>query len=309
MQRYAVVYKAVGETPLEAIKRYRRENPEIIYEPVEDFWMKMPLLEAVRRRSRMWQYGDEAKPPKERQTRQKYQPVPMAYAGRLDPMASGKLLILIGDECKKQEKYHGLDKAYRFEVLLGTESDSGDVLGIIDWRKCDLVDKKRLVGAAKSLVGEISLPYPRFSSKTVAGKPLHLWTLENRLDEIAIPIANTRVYRLKLLDLRTESADDVYQTVSEKIETIPEVTEESKRLGADFRRRDVRLSWQVWRENHKNQNCQIATFECTVSSGTYIRSLAPEIARRVGAVGLAYSIERTEIGRYLGFGFWSKKYR
>jgi len=27
--------------------------------------------------------------------------VSLAYAGRLDPMASGKLLILIGDECKK----------------------------------------------------------------------------------------------------------------------------------------------------------------------------------------------------------------
>jgi len=46
-----------------------------------------------------------------------------------------------------------------------------------------------------------------------------------------------------------------------------------------------------------------------VSSGTYIRSLAPEIARRVGTVGLAYSIHRTEIGRYLGFGFWLKRYQ
>jgi len=289
MQRYAVVEKAVGETPLEAIRIYKKAHTEA------------------------------AK-------------LPVAYAGRLDPMASGKLLLLIGDECKKQEKYHGLDKAYRFEVLLGTESDSGDVLGIVDWKKSDLIDKKRLSGAAKSLVGEVSLPYPRFSSKTVGGKPPHqssnsqgraernskigvggkplfVWALEGRLSEIEIPIANTKVYRLKLLDIRIESAEDVYRETSEKIETIPEVTEESKRLGADFRRRDVRLSWQVWRENHKNQNCQIATFECVVSSGTYIRSLAPEIARRVGTVGLAYSIHRTEIGRYLGFGFWSKKYR
>lgn len=266
MQKFAVVEKAVGETPLAAIRAYKRAHPEVAKERI-------------------------------------------AYAGRLDPMASGKLLLLIGDECKRQEKYHGLDKAYRFEVLLGTESDSGDVLGIIDWKKSGLVDKKRLAGAAKSLVGEVSLSYPKFSSKTVAGKPLHLWTLENRLGEIEVPVANTKVYRIKLLDLRTESAEDVYKTVSEKIETIPEVTEESKRLGADFRRRDVRLSWQVWRENHKAENCQIATFECVVSSGTYIRSLAPEIARRVGTVGLAYSIHRTEIGRYLGFGFWLKRYQ
>ena len=31
---------------------------------------------------------------------------PMAYAGRLDPMASGRLLILLGDECKNQANYH-----------------------------------------------------------------------------------------------------------------------------------------------------------------------------------------------------------
>ena len=27
--------------------------------------------------------------------------IPASYAGRLDPMASGKLLILLGEECKK----------------------------------------------------------------------------------------------------------------------------------------------------------------------------------------------------------------
>lgn len=56
--------------------------------------------------------------------------VPMAYAGRLDPMAEGKLLVLQGDECKVQEKYHSLDKEYEFEVLFGVSSDTADVLGL-----------------------------------------------------------------------------------------------------------------------------------------------------------------------------------
>ena len=33
--------------------------------------------------------------------------VSIAYAGRLDPMASGKVLLLLGDECKKQKDYFG----------------------------------------------------------------------------------------------------------------------------------------------------------------------------------------------------------
>ena len=237
---------------------------------------------------------------------------PVAYAGRLDPMASGKLLLLIGDECKKQKDYHGLDKAYRFEVMLGTSSDTGDVLALLDWKKSLVVDESSLVSAIKKLVGKLSLPYPKFSSKTVQGKPLHLWTLENKLDEIEIPTADTEVYKLKLISLRSENSKDVFEHVSEKIQTIPPVTDESKALGADFRREDVRMDWQVWYENHRKQEVQIATFEAVVSSGTYIRSLAPEIAKLVGATGLAYSIHRTEIGRYqplpFNLGFWQKHY-
>jgi len=269
MQKYAVVEKMIGETPLEAIRKYKKANPEVAREN-------------------------------------------MAYAGRLDPMASGKLLILIGEECKKQEEYHGLDKSYRFEVLLGTDSDTGDVLGIVDWKKTALFDKSEIVRVSKKLLGSLSLPYPRFSSKTVAGKPLHLWTLEGRLDEIEIPIAHTDVYKLVLQDVRLVDADQIYQEATDKIETIPPVSEESKELGRDFRRDDIRIAWRVWRENHKNTKVQIATFDCIVSSGTYIRSLAPELARQLGSVGLAYSIHRQEIGRYwklpFGLGLWRKRY-
>ena len=53
----------------------------------------------------------------------------MTYAGRLDPMAEGELLILIGGECKEKEKYLGLDKEYEVDVLFGFKTDTGDVLG------------------------------------------------------------------------------------------------------------------------------------------------------------------------------------
>ena len=238
--------------------------------------------------------------------------LPMAYAGRLDPMASGKLLVLIGEECKNQEKYHTFDKAYRFEVLLGSSSDTGDILGLVDWNSQTNLDKKDLVRVADSLVGPLSLPYPKFSSRTVRGKPLHMWTLENRLNEIEIPTAKTNVYKLKLTELRTESAALVYKNALKRIESIAPVTEESKALGRDFRRQDVRVAWQVWHEHHRQSEIQIATFECVASSGTYMRSLSEELARRLGTTGLAYSIHRSAIGRYrplpLGLGLWTKKF-
>ncbi len=239
--------------------------------------------------------------------------VSLAYAGRLDPMASGKLLVLIGDECRKQDEYHGLDKAYQFEVLLGSSSDTGDVLGLVDWQKATAFDKKDLLKTAKSLVGHLSLPYPKFSSRTVKGKPLHIWTLENRLDEIDIPSADTMIHHLKLTNLRQESVQSVYDEAMRKIESVPTVTDESKALGRDFRRSEVRVAWKVWREHHRESVVQVATFECIASSGTYMRSLSEEIGRRLGTVGLAFSIHRSQIGDYRpllrGFGFWKKRFK
>lgn len=241
-----------------------------------------------------------------------YQDIPMAYAGRLDPMASGQLLVLIGEECKKQEEYHALDKEYQFEVLLGSSSDTGDVLGLVDWGQETNFSEADLKSVAASLVGPLSLPYPKFSSRTVKGKPLHMWTLEDRLNEIEIPSADTTIYKLKLNNLRRVSVRELYEAATKKIESIAPVTEESKALGRDFRRSEVRVAWQVWLEHHRDLSVQIATFSCVASSGTYMRSLSEEIGRRLKVSGLAYSIHRSKIGVYhllpLNLGFWKKKF-
>jgi tRNA pseudouridine55 synthase len=56
--------------------------------------------------------------------------VPMTYAGRLDPMAEGDMIILVGEECKGKDKFLPLRKEYEMEVLLGVETDTYDLLGI-----------------------------------------------------------------------------------------------------------------------------------------------------------------------------------
>lgn len=238
--------------------------------------------------------------------------VPMTYAGRLDPMAQGTLLLLVGDECKQQTKYHGLDKEYRFEVLFGFKSDTGDIMGMPTTGPEMPLTLPALQKLARSLEGEISLPYPHFSSKTVRGKPLFLWTLEGRLHEIEIPVATTTIYTLRALEMRSVKGAILKREILARIESLPAVTEESKRLGEDFRRTDIIPAWETLLK--KDCDYVIASFVATVSSGTYIRSLAPKIAELLGTVGLAYSIERTKLGRFiklpvLPFGVWIQTYR
>lgn len=238
--------------------------------------------------------------------------VPLAYAGRLDPMASGKLLVLIGDECKRQSKYHKLDKTYEFEVLFGVQSDSGDVLGLVESCDAPELSEAELKRVARELTGTVTLPYPKFSSKTVNGKPLHTWTLEGRLNEIEIPTYSATIYNLKLLELRTVPKADVVAAALEKIGTIPPVTDERKAIGNDFRRPDVFATWHNLNGGVRPLHLQVARFRCTGSSGLYMRTLAEVIAGEVGTCGLAYSIHRTHIGMYqplpFGLGFWLKKF-
>lgn len=230
-------------------------------------------------------------------------------------MASGKLLVLIGDECKRQEAYHGLDKTYEFEVLLGASSDSGDVLGLVTEAESGAakVGEAHLRRAAASLTGPVTLPYPKFSSKTVNGKPLHTWTLEGRINEITIPTYKSHIYALKLIETHTLTREEVYIKASKKIESIPPVTDTRKAIGNDFRRPDVRATWNTFRTNGAATNIFIiARFSCTCASGTYMRTLAEVIAREVGTTGLAFSIHRTHIGIYQKIfgrlGYYRKRY-
>lgn len=223
--------------------------------------------------------------------------VSMAYAGRLDPMASGKLLILLGDECKNQTNYHNLDKEYEFSVLFGIESDSLDVLGRLS--TCSTPTLADFEKTASILTGPIELPYPRFSAKTVQGKPLHMWTLENRLHEIEIPTKHSVVYSLIHTDTQTLSREELVNQALEKVNSIPKVTEARKALGNDFRRVDVRQDWENIRDlSSLPEKYYIANFTCIASSGTYMRTLASIIAQKQHTCGLAWKIHRTKIGVY-----------
>jgi len=127
-----------------------------------------------------------------------------AYAGRLDPMAEGKLLLLVGNTCKERNEYLNLDKEYIFEILVGFKSDTMDILGLAernDWHTT-WVDEKWFQKELQKYLGKIKLKYPIYSSRTVQNKPLFLWALEGKINEIEIPEKESEIYKIKLLNQR-----------------------------------------------------------------------------------------------------------
>lgn len=58
--------------------------------------------------------------------------LPLTYAGRLDPLAEGVLIILIGDECLKKDEYLKLGKVYETTIIFGFETDTYDLMGMVN---------------------------------------------------------------------------------------------------------------------------------------------------------------------------------
>lgn len=237
--------------------------------------------------------------------------IPLTYAGRLDPMADGKLLVLIGDECKRQDVYSALDKEYEVEVLFGCASDTGDILGLAERAPAAAKpDERQIRRALRRQRGTKRLPYPAFSSKTVGGVPLFMHALQGTLDTLQIPTHNETIYQASLVSVRDVDAVSLLFDIESRIARVTYDPDPRKSMGADFRRADIRARWRDALASFA-PTYRIARIRVTAASGTYMRSLAARLGEDLETRALAFSITRTRIGRYqhLGpWGFWRTSY-
>ncbi|MES2059649.1 MAG: hypothetical protein V4438_01310 [Patescibacteria group bacterium] len=218
-----------------------------------------------------------------------YKGVPMTYAGRLDPMAEGILLVLVGEECKQKEKYLAYDKEYEVEILLGFATDSYDILGKVTDSLGGSTSKSfpDLFLILQSFVGKFTQEYPRYSSRLIP-KVSHLAIARNRtLDNW--PTKDVEIYSVDYLDM--------YEM--EALELLADTQTRIAKVKGDFRQKET---LDLWRENLGMSDVpkiyQILKIKVSCSSGTYMRSLAHNLGQKLGMSALAYSIKRTKVGSF-----------
>lgn len=208
-----------------------------------------------------------------RATNLEYASEKMTYAGRLDPMAEGLLIALVGEECKKKDEYLNLDKEYIFEVLFGIQSDTYDILGIPQENHSDIRTNVRI--DLERFIGKRIQEYPAYSSRTFQmardGVDFEPMTKE------------VEIYNLEILEEREISARKFLAEIIEKIDLVQ----------GDFRQEEIKNAWQEFIARQDLAiGLQIVKFKINCSSGTYVRSIANEMG------GLAYSIHRTKVGKF-----------
>ncbi len=214
----------------------------------------------------------------------------LSYAGRLDPMAEGQMVIMVGDkENQNREKFLNTDKLYEADILVGFSTDSYDALGLVndDIRIENLnsikITYKDLEIALKKIKKIKKISYPDFSSKTVEGKPLWKWKKEGIINQIEIPTRKIKIKKIKILDNQSISGFDLFNYLEFVI----------TKINGDFRQSDI---IKVWKDKIiNNQSYQVIKVSLKVSSGTYIRSLVHELSKEIGIPCCLLKLNRKKI--------------
>ncbi len=220
-----------------------------------------------------------------------YKDIKIGFAGRLDPLAHGVMLLMLGEETKKRDKYLGLPKEYEFEVLLGISTDTYDALGILQnliYKPIPGKLEELISNFIKSKIGKQNQLYPPYSSKEVNGKPLFQWARKNKLGEIKIPEREIDIFDFELLDISAVPTDEIHKRIIGNINSVD----------GDFRQDEILKNWNELFKLNKSEKLTLVKFKINCSSGTYVRSLANELGQTVGTGAIALSIFRTKVGKH-----------
>lgn len=225
----------------------------------------------------------------------------IAYAGRLDPMAEGLLLLLVEPETKNHKKYERLSKEYEFDILFGLSTDTYDILGLITKISKNYIrrtgsglmrqsynTKSDLDNLFSQLIGTHIQSYPPYSSARVNSKPLFWWARADRLSEISIPSKQIEIYSFEILKSFDIAKDELQKVILERLHLVT----------GNFRQEEIIKMWGKFFQTASIASFPILTCKISCSSGTYVRSLAHEIGERLKIGALALRIKRTKIGNY-----------
>lgn len=126
----------------------------------------------------------------------------VGHAGTLDPMATGVLVVMLGEATKLAQWLTGEDKTYRAEILLGSETDSFDADGTVT-RSAAVPEltREQVAEVARQFVGNIRQQVPVVSAVKVDGQRLYKRRGTEESD-VETPVREVRVERLDVLDVR-----------------------------------------------------------------------------------------------------------
>lgn len=179
------------------------------------------------------------------------------HAGTLDPLATGLMVIGVGSGTKTLTSLVKLDKEYIAEILIGQRRSTGDMEG-------EVLEEK-----------EVPVQIPLDTIAT---------TLGSLLGDIVLPVSAYSAIKVDGVPMYKRA-----RAAKKKGEHAAGVPERAMRVdAAEIRANDPII--------YESKQFQLVTVRFAVGSGTYIRSLAEELGRRLGYPATLFNLRRTKVG-------------
>lgn len=124
----------------------------------------------------------------------------VGHTGTLDPLATGVLVLCVGDYTKFVSKLVDHDKEYIVTFQFGMETDTLDITGNILYKKNHIPKKEDIINVLEHFKGEQEQVVPIYSAKKVNGKKLYEYA--RKREEVIIPKQQIVVKELELISFK-----------------------------------------------------------------------------------------------------------
>ena len=196
----------------------------------------------------------------------------VGHGGTLDPLASGVLPIAIGEATKLAGRMLDSDKVYAFTISFGAETDTLDAEGEVVETSDARPTLAEIEAILPAFTGEIDQVPPKYSALKIDGKPAYARMRAG--EDVEIETRRVTVRSLSPFPFKGGAGGgDSHSSAAPADSPHPNPSPEGEELGA-------------------------ITLTAHVSKGTYIRSLARDIARALNTVGHVTMLHRIKAGPF-----------
>jgi len=203
-----------------------------------------------------------------------YPKVKVGHGGTLDPLASGVLPVALGEATKLSGRMLESDKAYDFTIGFGTETDTLDAEGTVVATSDNRPTRTGIEAVLPRFTGPIEQVPPAYSALKVGGERAYDLARAGKAVELASRHVTVRQLAILAGGAREEGCH---------------------RGGAGLQAPSTSCAGPPPR---CGEELAAVTLAAHVSKGTYIRSLARDIAHALDTVGHVTMLRRTRAGPF-----------
>lgn len=195
----------------------------------------------------------------------------------MDPLATGILLVCIGNATKKAEELQRSAKQYIAGVSFGATTPSYDLEKEIDKRfPTDDITEDTVRGILSKFMGEQDQVAPLFSAKSVDG--VRVYEMARKLYKQGLPVKDTGILQASRIN--------IYDLELMEWLNSPRVCTDTDERG------------KIHVADISGETLPTAMIKIDCSKGTYIRALARDLGEALGNGAFLTSLRRTGNGGF-----------